>query len=333
MFLKAGAVLYIKTSVPQSLMGCETVNNIYGRTTNPRNKDWSCGGRFGGECALLALRGSVLGVGTDIGDSIRVPAAFISLYGLRHSHGRLPYAKIANNMEGQDTIHSDHLPPLTGSSHPPVLRAAQIVFNKLREARHTVLPWEPCKHAHDVNLANRIFASDGGTDMFGVLRASGEPAIPNIKDLVNPNLPKMNVNELWDVQLQKWDYQCEYLSRIRELGGKLGKELDVIIAPITPTAAIRHNQFRYYGYASAANILDYTSVVVPVTFADKDISIKNEEFKPLTNIDKVVQAEYNPAGYHGAPVAVQIIGRRLTEERVLSIAEEVGSLLGNEVTE
>jgi amidase len=39
----------------------------------------------------------------------------------------------------------------------------------------------------------------------------------------------------------------------------------------------------------------------------------------------------DPSAYHGAPVAVQIIGRRLTEERVMSIAEEVGRLLGNEV--
>jgi amidase len=41
----------------------------------------------------------------------------------------------------------------------------------------------------------------------------------------------------------------------------------------------------------------------------------------------------DPAEYHGAPVAVQIIGRRLTEERVMCIAEEVGRLLGNEVTQ
>jgi amidase len=40
----------------------------------------------------------------------------------------------------------------------------------------------------------------------------------------------------------------------------------------------------------------------------------------------------DPEAYHGAPVAVQIIGRRLTEERVMAIAEEVGRLLGNEVT-
>jgi amidase len=157
----------------------------------------------------------------------------------------------------------------------------------------------------------------------------------------------LSLNELWDIQLQKWNYQSDYLARIREAETKLGKELDAIIAPITPTAAIRHDQFKYYGYATAINILDFTSVVVPVTFVDKKIDEPNYQFKPLTEIDRTVQAECinttlflfseadipidDPSAYHGAPVAVQIIGRRLTEERVMSIAEEVGRLLGNEV--
>jgi amidase len=65
---KAGAVFYVKTSVPQSLMVCETVNNIIGRTVNPRNKNWSCGGSSGGEGAMVGFRGGVIGVGTDIGN-------------------------------------------------------------------------------------------------------------------------------------------------------------------------------------------------------------------------------------------------------------------------
>jgi amidase len=40
----------------------------------------------------------------------------------------------------------------------------------------------------------------------------------------------------------------------------------------------------------------------------------------------------DPEAYHGAPVAVQIIGKRLTEERIMAIAEEIGRLLGNEIT-
>lgn len=65
---KAGAIFYTKTSVPQTLMVCETVNNIIGRTVNPRNKNWSCGGSSGGEGAMVGIRGGVIGIGTDIGE-------------------------------------------------------------------------------------------------------------------------------------------------------------------------------------------------------------------------------------------------------------------------
>jgi amidase len=64
---KAGAVFYVKTSVPQTLMVCETINNVIGRTVNPRNPLWSCGGSSGGEGAMVGLRGGIIGVGTDIG--------------------------------------------------------------------------------------------------------------------------------------------------------------------------------------------------------------------------------------------------------------------------
>ena len=171
-------------------------------------------------------------------------------------------------------------------------------------------------------------------DVYRDINASGEPAIPNIKDLLNPNNPKIDLNELWDVHLQKWAYQSEYLTQWRLAEEQLGadKTLDAIIAPITPTAAIRHNRFKYYGYASVVNLLDFTSVVVPVTFADKKVDVKKEGYGPLNEMDKEVQEEYDPEAYHGAPVAVQVIGRRLSEEKTLTIAEEVGRLLGNVVT-
>ena len=62
-----GAVLYVKTSVPHTLMCGETINNIIGYTQNPKNRNLSSGGSSGGEGALIGLRGSPIGFGTDIG--------------------------------------------------------------------------------------------------------------------------------------------------------------------------------------------------------------------------------------------------------------------------
>ncbi|TQS33561.1 hypothetical protein Golomagni_06090, partial [Golovinomyces magnicellulatus] len=63
----AGAVFYVKTNVPTAMMIAETVNNVFGRTLNPNNRKMTSGGSSGGESALIAFKGSPLGVGSDIG--------------------------------------------------------------------------------------------------------------------------------------------------------------------------------------------------------------------------------------------------------------------------
>ncbi|KZT68822.1 amidase [Daedalea quercina L-15889] len=101
-----GAIPFVRTNVPQTLMWGETYNHVFGRTTNPFDRYMTPGGSSGGEGALIGLRGSPLGVGTDIGGSVRIPSAFCGLYGLRPSYGRLPYAKAVNVAEGQESISS-----------------------------------------------------------------------------------------------------------------------------------------------------------------------------------------------------------------------------------
>ncbi|TFK57254.1 general amidase [Heliocybe sulcata] len=104
--LEAGAVPFVKTNIPQTLMWGETFNNVFGRTTNPYNRSLTCGGSSGGEGALVALKGSPLGVGSDVGGSIRIPAAFCGVYGMRPSYHRVPYEGALNTLEGQDSIPS-----------------------------------------------------------------------------------------------------------------------------------------------------------------------------------------------------------------------------------
>lgn len=87
---QAGAVFYCKTNVPQALMSGECNNFLYGRTSTPDNRLLSAGGSSGGEGSLIALRGSPLGIGTDIAGSIRTPANFNGVYGLCPTYGRFP---------------------------------------------------------------------------------------------------------------------------------------------------------------------------------------------------------------------------------------------------
>ncbi|EHK17388.1 uncharacterized protein TRIVIDRAFT_41634 [Trichoderma virens Gv29-8] len=102
---RAGAVVHARTTEPQSMMQLECASNIYGITTNPYSHvALSSGGSSGGEGALLALRGSVLGVGSDVGGSIRVPAAACGIYGLKPTAFRVPTTGWSSTPPGADPI-------------------------------------------------------------------------------------------------------------------------------------------------------------------------------------------------------------------------------------
>ncbi|PPQ63300.1 hypothetical protein CVT24_006745 [Panaeolus cyanescens] len=89
--LDAGAVLYVKTNIPQTMFAFECSNPLWGRTTNPYNSDYTSGGSSGGEGALLAMDGAAAGIGTDIGGSLRIPAAYCGIYSLKPASGRVSF--------------------------------------------------------------------------------------------------------------------------------------------------------------------------------------------------------------------------------------------------
>ncbi|KAK4545255.1 hypothetical protein LTR36_003435 [Oleoguttula mirabilis] len=99
LLLEQGAVLYCKTNVPQTMMALDSHNNVFGRTINPANRHLTPGGSSGGEGALVAMRGSPIGIGTDVGGSIRIPAMCNGLVGVKPSHGRVPYAGQEGGMQ------------------------------------------------------------------------------------------------------------------------------------------------------------------------------------------------------------------------------------------
>jgi Asp-tRNA(Asn)/Glu-tRNA(Gln) amidotransferase A subunit family amidase len=66
----------------------ETNNNIFGRALHPKDPERSTGGSSGGEAGLLATNCSVVGIGSDVGGSIRIPAMFCGVIGLKPMNGR-----------------------------------------------------------------------------------------------------------------------------------------------------------------------------------------------------------------------------------------------------
>ena len=87
---KAGGILLGSSNAPEGGLWMETYNDVYGRTSNPWDSRRTCGGSSGGEGALVGSGASPVGLGSDIGGSIRIPAAFCGAFGHKPTPGRVP---------------------------------------------------------------------------------------------------------------------------------------------------------------------------------------------------------------------------------------------------
>ena len=90
----AGGILLGKTNLPEFALWWETDNLLFGPTQNPWKLGYTPGGSSGGEAASLATGMSPMGVGTDLGGSIRQPSSFCGLAGLKPTLGRVPYTRV-----------------------------------------------------------------------------------------------------------------------------------------------------------------------------------------------------------------------------------------------
>lgn len=85
----AGAIILGKTNTPEMAVPYETDNPVFGRTNNPHARQRTCGGSSGGEAAAIAAGLSPAGLGSDLSGSIRVPAHFCGIAGLKPTAGRV----------------------------------------------------------------------------------------------------------------------------------------------------------------------------------------------------------------------------------------------------
>jgi fatty acid amide hydrolase len=102
----AGAVLLGRTNLSQTMLYVESKNPIFGQTANPWSMAHSPGGSSGGEAAAIAAGMSPLGLGTDIGGSIRTPASFCGIAGFKPSLDRLPMQGYCSVNPGQETVRA-----------------------------------------------------------------------------------------------------------------------------------------------------------------------------------------------------------------------------------
>ncbi|KAM7192735.1 Amidase signature domain containing protein [Rhypophila sp. PSN 637] len=343
------------------------------------------GTKYMGEGVMQALRGSVFGIGTDIGGSVSMPASYNGIFSLKPSNGRISMKGAAGPSPGQQImpavagimgvstatirlvlksllstepwLHDPYIVPIPWreteehhaesgnldppyrpafgimendgvvTPHPPVQRALKAVKKALSNIGHKMVPWEPPSNQESEAIHGQIARGDGCADVWEVLQLSGEPEVYEIRGLFEPNGPRdpLPLLKYQEIVAHMKDYRNryqEYWMSTAEKSGN-GRPVDAFISPVTVSAGLLPDRFFYGGYLSCVNVLDLPAVVVPVLFADKDIDKVDENFQPLSDVDKTNMDAYDAEAYHGSPAAVLVVGRRLCEEKVLSLAQMV----------
>ncbi|EYC44859.1 hypothetical protein Y032_0447g1618 [Ancylostoma ceylanicum] len=105
-----GFIPFVQTNVPQSLLSYSCGNPVYGTTNTPEDVARTSGGSSGGEAALLAANGSVIGIGGDVGGSIRIPCHFTGMAGIKPSHLRFSHRGVPGAVPGRPLINANDGP-------------------------------------------------------------------------------------------------------------------------------------------------------------------------------------------------------------------------------
>ncbi|KAK6846198.1 amidase [Apiospora arundinis] len=216
--------------------------------------------------------------------------------------------------------------------HPPLKRALALLRGVVARSGNQAFEWQPPDYLHPrvAELTFKTWLYDGGADVRKDFALSGEPWAPQILDVWQER-PEADASSIAETNRALRQCRKEYLDYWNSTKGALlssssGAEehhrpADVFVAPCAPFAAVRPGRYDYIGYSSFVNGLDLPSVVVPITTVDKSVDVIDASFQPASELDKKIQSDYDPELYDGAPVSLQIIGRRYQEEKLMAIAE------------
>ncbi|XP_014767730.1 fatty-acid amide hydrolase 1 [Octopus bimaculoides] len=150
-----GAVPFVTTNVPQSLMSISCDNSIFGQTRNPHKADRCPGGSSGGEAALIGYGGSILGIGSDIGGSIRCPAHFCGIYGLKTTITRMGLGSAYKPVKEQILIQTS-VGPMAQTADGLIMATKALFSQEVFEMDPQISPTEFQNHLFDGKRKLRI---------------------------------------------------------------------------------------------------------------------------------------------------------------------------------
>lgn len=338
---RAGAVILCKGNVAQLNWYAETDNPVYGRTDNPWAADRSPGGSSGGEAALVAAGVVPVAVGTDIGGSVRIPAAWCGVFGMAPTPGRLSLAGSRDDQlfAGQTLIQNrpgvlardvadlrlvlsvlDVGPESRAPARPlrrvgvvrdngvltpapAIRRAVAGTADRLAADGLEVVDVEPAEAPEALALFDAVFAADGGRGLLRILR--GSRATPQVRRaLAAAEAAALDPEELLRLEERIGALRGRFAAMLDREG------LDALIGPAHARPAVPHGTAHEVvagqSYTSLYNLLGMPAGVAPVTTV-------------------VPGEDRGDAGSAGLPVAVQAAARPGDDEVVLTLLDRISS--------
>jgi len=207
---KAGAIPFIKTNNMQMLMGYESNNPLWGAVKNPNDILRTSGGSSGGEACLVSNFGSPLGIGTDIGGSIRAPSHFCGVCGFKPTGRRISSFGQEGYGAGQESI-VDSAGPIARTVDDLILVSKVILSEAHSQIDPAVpcLPWNEELFHTSRKLKFGYFKNDGYIESFSACERAVEIAVNKLKELghevVSFSPPKVDEAEEIYISLMSGD--------------------------------------------------------------------------------------------------------------------------------
>ncbi len=344
---RAGAIPIAKTNLPDLLFAFESDNLLFGATNNPYDLKRTSGGSSGGEAALIAACGSPFGLGSDAAGSVRLPAAFCGIAGLKPTSGRLP--------------RTGHFPPAGGWIETlwqigPMARRVEdlcalmplLVSGDGRDFSVVDMPFQDPSEIELRNLRVAFYTDNGiaaaTEEVSGVVRAAARALAADVA-ATEEDRPEA-LAQAYDLEMKLLgadggDSLREYL---RHLGSERLHEL--LTGWLDKLEPYRGDLGRFAHYWSEldayrsemfAFLEEYDVILCPVytqPALPHGASIRDENFRGFSHT-----MAYNLTGWpaaavrcgesaEGLPIAVQVVARPFREDIVLCVAKRLEEEFG-----
>jgi amidase len=339
MLKQAGAIVFGKTNLPRWSGDIQSYNEIFGRTNNPHDVSKVPGGSSGGAGAAVAAGLTSFEIGTDIGGSVRIPSHFCGVFGLKPSFGVVPQRGYLDRVGGGITDADINVfGPIARSAGDLALLMSVIVGPppELAPAFRIELP--PAGITSPRGLRVGTWFDDPAAPVDAGYRAILQATVeqlaadgavivdehPAVDFLEQARLFGSMVTEAMlrampeeqhaaSVPHIAWLHMEDTRVGVRRRWAEYFTSIDVLLCPVTPTAAIAHQ---------------------PGTFADRTTTVNGVEVPYLANVGWTgligiagLPSAVAPIGRtsDGLPVGVQIVSPYLYDLRSVAVAGMIGT--------